>query len=45
MPSEYTKIFEFNPYHQSNETTFVVYADFECLIEKIDACENSPERR
>ena len=26
MPSEYTKIFEFNPYYQSNETTFVVYA-------------------
>ena len=34
MPSEDTKIFEFNQYHQPDETTFVAYADFECLIEK-----------
>ena len=45
MPSEDTKILEFNQYHQSDETTFVAYADFEYLIEKIDACENPPERR
>ena len=45
MPSEDTKILEFNQYHQSDETTFVVYADFEYLIEKIDACENPLERR
>ena len=38
MPSEDTKILEFNEYKESDKTPFVVYADLECLIEKTDEC-------
>ena len=33
MPSEVTKILEFNQYHQSDKALLIVYADLECLIE------------
>ena len=42
MPSENTEIFEFNQNHKSDKAPFIIYADFECLIEKIDGCKNSP---
>ena len=38
MPSEDTKILEFNEYKESDKTPFVVYAGLECLIEKTDGC-------
>ena len=43
MPSKDTKILEFNQYQQSDKAPFIIYADFECLIEKIDGCKNNPE--
>ena len=43
MPSEDTKILEFNQYQESDKAPFAIYADFECLIEKIDRCKNNPE--
>ena len=43
MLSENTKILEFNQYQKSNKEPFTIYADLECLIEKIDRCENDPE--
>ena len=43
MPSEDTKILEFNPYKKSDKAPFAIYADPECLIEKIDGCKNNPE--
>ena len=42
-PSEDTKILEFHQYKKSNNAPFVIHADFECLIEKIDGCKNNPE--
>ena len=36
MPSEDIKILEFNQYQKSEKATFIIYADLECLIEKID---------
>ena len=36
MPSEGTKILEFNQYQKSDKATFIIYADLECLIEKTD---------
>ena len=36
MPSEDTKILEFNQYQKSDQTPFIIYADLECLIEQID---------
>ena len=43
MPSENTKILEFNQYQKFDKAPFIIYADLECLIEKIDACKNNPE--
>ena len=38
MPSEDTKILEFNQYQKFDKAQFVIYADLQCLIEKIDGC-------
>ena len=43
MPSEDTKILELNQYRKSYKAPFVIYADLECVIEKIDGCKNNPE--
>ena len=43
MPFEDTKILEFNKNQKSEKALFVIYADLECLIEKIDGCKNNPE--
>ena len=43
MPSKDTKTLAFNQYQQSDKVQFNIYADLECLIEKIDRCKNSPE--
>ena len=43
MPSENTKILEFTPHKKSDEVPFIIYADFEFLIEKIGGCKNNPE--
>ena len=44
MPSEDTKIIEFNQYQKSAKAPFVIHADLECIIEKIDGCKNNPEK-
>ena len=43
MSFEDIEILEFNQYQKSDEVPFVIYADLECFIEKIDGCKNSPE--
>ena len=43
MPSEDTKILEFNQYQKSVKSIFIIYADLECIIEKTDGCKNNPE--
>ena len=43
MPSEDTKLLEFNQYKKFDKAPFVIYADLECLIEQIDGCKNIPE--
>ena len=35
MPSEDTKMLEFNQYQKSDKATFIIYADVECIIEKM----------
>ena len=40
MPSENTKILECNQYKKSDEAPFIIFADLECIIEKIDRCRN-----
>ena len=43
MPFEDTKILKFNQYQKSDQASFIIYADLECFIEKIDECKNNPE--
>ena len=49
MSFEDTKILNFNQYQKSdkyqksNKASFVIYADLEFLIEKIDGCKNDSE--
>ena len=43
MYTEATKILEFNQYQKSDKSSFNIYADLECAIEKIDGCKNSSE--
>ena len=42
MPSESTNILEFNQYHISDKTPFIIFVDLESLIGKMDGCENKP---
>ena len=34
---------EFNQYQKCDKAPFISYADFDCIIEKIDGCKNNPE--
>ena len=43
MPSEDTKILEFNQCKKSDKVPFIIYADIECLIKKSSGCENNPD--
>ena len=37
------KTLAFNQYQKSDKAPFVIYADLECLIEKINECKSNPE--
>ena len=41
MPSGDTKILEFDKYQKSDKIPIIIYADLECVIEKIDGCKNN----
>ena len=43
MPSEDINILEITQYQLSDKVPFLIYADLECIIEKIDGCRNNPE--
>ena len=43
MPSKSTETLELDQYQKSDKSSFITYADLECLIEKIDGCKNNPE--
>ena len=43
MPSEDTKMLEFNQYEKSDKAPFIIYADLEFIMEKIGGCKNNPE--
>ena len=43
IPSEDTKMLELNQYQKSDKAPFIIYADLECKIEKIDEWKNDPE--
>ena len=43
MPSEDTKTLEVNQYQKSDKAPFIISADLECIIEKIDGYKNNPK--
>ena len=43
VPSEDSKILEFNQCHKSEKALFIIYADLECIIKKTDGCNNNSE--
>ena len=44
MLSDSTKLLELKQSQKSDKAPFINYADLECIIEKIDACKNNPEK-
>ena len=44
MPDEDNKILKYNPGEQSLKVPFIIYADLECLLQKIKSCQNNPEK-
>ena len=44
MPNEDNKILKYNSGEKSLKAPFIVYADLECLLQKIDTCQNNHEK-
>ena len=44
MSFEDTKILGFNQYRKSDKAAFIIYAEIESLIGKINGCKNNPEK-
>ena len=43
MPNEDNKIIKYSQGEKTIRSPFVIYADLECLLEKISTCNNNPE--
>ena len=43
IPYEDTKIFEFNQYQKYEKAPFIIFADLDCIIVRINKCKNNPE--
>ena len=43
MPNEETKIVKYNQGEKSIKSPFIIYANLECLFEKMNTCYNNPE--
>ena len=43
MSSEKDNILKFNQYMKSDKMPYIIHADLESLINKIDRCANNPE--
>ena len=44
MPKEDNKVLKYNHGKKSTKFPFIIYADLECLLEKISICHNNPEK-
>ena len=44
MPNEGNEIIKYNQGEKSIKSPFIIYADLECLLEKISTCYNNPEK-
>ena len=44
IPNEYNKILKYDHGEKSLKALFMIYADLECLLEKMHSCQNNPEK-
>ena len=44
MPNEDNKILKYILGEKSLKVPFIIYADLECLLQKIKSCQNNPEK-
>ena len=44
MPDEDKKILKYNSGEKSLKVPFTIYADLECMLEKINTCQNDPKK-
>ena len=44
MPKENNKIFKYNLGEKSLKVPFIIYADLECILRKINACQVNPTK-
>ena len=44
MPEEYNKMLKYNEGEKSIRLSFIIIADLECLLEKMNTCHNNPEK-
>ena len=44
MPEEYNKTLKYNEGEKSMRLPFIIIADLECLLEKMNICHNNPEK-
>ena len=44
MLNEDNKIIKYNQREKSIKSSFIIYADLECLLENIGTCYNNPEK-
>ena len=43
MPTEDTRILEFNQNKKFDKSPFIIYWNLKCFVEKVDWCKNDPE--
>ena len=44
MPEEYKTILKYNEGEKSMRVPLIIFADLECLLEKMNTCHNNPEK-
>ena len=44
MPDKYNKILKYVLGEKSLRVPFIIYAELECLLQKINTCQNNPEK-
>ena len=44
MPKEYNKVLKYNHGEKSMKVSFIIYADLECLLEKMSTCHNNSQK-
>ena len=45
MPKKYNKILKHNQREKSVKVSFIIYADLESLLEKINTCHNNDNKK